>query len=659
MNPLIIDASSLNGSGSKLCLEPLRPTNYDSQLWQFDQVTHRLINKGSGLAISAEELADEAFVSQSSSLTEQDLSSQAWTLGASGTLRLKSNPQFLLGFKKDNWFNLKSETANVLLQKADQRVHSYQKFVLALPIFKKKTTEIVSATAQIGVFPEGYFFIKNQKHGLVVSVLETEKLAAHVLASPLDSQNYNRQLWTHKDGFLINKASQFVLDVRGGCIVNGSELCQYKQKKVGYENQQWGLTVEGFIHAKTHEGMVLALDKNIGEKPTLALAHKKTPDHEEQRWNFVLPVFKHKSASVTEKTVQKSIVYHRFAQYPSGWFFIRSFEGSKDKPLVLTASGTDDSLTLTEISQTEWRHQLWMHQNGGLINFASQLSLDVKNIAVNTVVYQEIRHTSESQRWILTTEGVLIHGSNAALSLVPENTESGYKLKLAEQQTIEHRWGLLSPETKVENSLQVLSSWKSVLLTECKKLQGKYVQKIVHRLADWPQETFYISAQEGYALVPERLESYATVTVKKLEFGHYEQFRWTYRDGYLVHVATGLVLHASDELIGGSELQIRERLVSENRIDERQRWVLKTDGSIVAETKTSLGFALLKQDKEFRVQLAYVSKTSEHYTWGFVHGHYETRYSNVYKKDMTVLTRLERILLTVRQSQGKNTFPQK
>ncbi|KAG0997133.1 hypothetical protein G6F28_003187 [Rhizopus arrhizus] len=656
-----VDAASLNGSGSKLCLEPLRKTNYESQLWHYDIVTNRLFNKGSDLALSAEDISDDASVCQSSSTTEKDLPHQAWALGPSGSIRLKKVPGYVLGFK-DNWFNLNREGAQVLIQKTSDKVQSHQKFVFVLPIFKKKTTEIVSATEQIGVFPEGYFFIKNQKHNLVVSVLETEKLAAQVVATKLDAQNYNRQLWTHKDGFLINKASEFVLDVRDGCISSGSEICQYKQKKEGYENQQWGLTVEGFIHSKTHKDLVLALDKEVSEKPSILLAKKKTPDHEEQRWNFVLPVFKQVSSTVKEKTVQKSVQHHQFAQYPSGWFFIRSFVngGATESPLVLSASNSTDSLSLKEISKEEWRYQLWMNWNGVLINFATQLAIDVHSAAVGSAVHQELRQAnSSSQKWYLTTEGYLVHGSNAALSLIAETSKTGdHSLLLGEIVSVkqEHRWGLLTPEIKVEKGTQLLANWKVALLTECKKSSsGQYIQKVVTRLANWPEDTFFITAHEGLALVPEKSESYSQVVVKKLHVGQYEQFKWTFRDGYLVHVATGLALHASDDLVGGSELQIREQLLTDDdKVDRRQQWLLKTDGSIISEAKTNLGFALLKQNNEYQVELAYASKASEHYNWGFVQGHYETRYSDVYKKEMTVLSRTERILLTVRYNQASS-----
>lgn len=214
-----VDASSVNSPGSRLSIEPLRKNNYESQLWHYDVITGRLMNTKSGFSLSAEELSDDSYICQSSSSTDKDMAFQSWTLTDSGEIRLKSNSQFVLGFKKDSWFGLNREGSNVLLQKkTDNKTHSHHKFVVVLPIFKKTTTEIVTVSEQIGVFPDGYFFIKNQKHGLVVTVLETDKLAAAVTATSLDSVNYNRQLWKHDNGFLFNKASNLVLDVRGGNV---------------------------------------------------------------------------------------------------------------------------------------------------------------------------------------------------------------------------------------------------------------------------------------------------------------------------------------------------------------------------------------------------------------------------------------------------------
>lgn len=86
-------------------------------------------------------------------------------------------------------------------------------------------------------------------------------------------------------------------------------------------------------------------------------------------------------ATVSETTVQKSVCYHHYAQYPSGWFFIRSFVGgsSTDAPLVLTAENNSSHVILSKISKQDWQYQLWMYWNGVLINFATQLAIDVVN----------------------------------------------------------------------------------------------------------------------------------------------------------------------------------------------------------------------------------------------------------------------------------------
>lgn len=167
---------------------------------------------------------EETFVCQSSSITEKDLPNQSWILTLSGEIKLKQG-SFVLGFKKDSWFNLNREGTPVLLQKqSENKTHSHQRFVVVLPVFKKRTTEIVNVTEQQGIFPDGYFFIKNQRHGLVLTVEETEKLAAEVIATPLDTKNFNKQLWRHENGFLVNKASNMVLDVRGGKYLSFTAL---------------------------------------------------------------------------------------------------------------------------------------------------------------------------------------------------------------------------------------------------------------------------------------------------------------------------------------------------------------------------------------------------------------------------------------------------
>ena len=84
------------------------------------------------------------------------------------------------------------------------------------------------------------------------------------------------------------------IDLYIGSLESGASLCQYDQKKKSYQNQQWALTVEGFIHVQSHGSLVLTNQTSLGK---ISLADKLSVEHKEQRWNFVLPVFKKKSGN--------------------------------------------------------------------------------------------------------------------------------------------------------------------------------------------------------------------------------------------------------------------------------------------------------------------------------------------------------------------------
>ncbi|RUS17409.1 hypothetical protein BC938DRAFT_476277, partial [Jimgerdemannia flammicorona] len=125
----------------------------------------------------------------------------------------------------------------------------------------------------------GWFFIKNQKHGTVLGVSNVTKEGTKIVASALDKKNYETQLWKFEDGFLWNKASKFVLD--------------YTAKTSDADNQHWALTQEGFIFSRIKPNLVLALKDTVGRATlNLYIQEKKSHDHGEQRWNFVIPTIK-------------------------------------------------------------------------------------------------------------------------------------------------------------------------------------------------------------------------------------------------------------------------------------------------------------------------------------------------------------------------------
>lgn len=200
-------------AGSILSIDSLRKKGYDSQLWTFDPSNHRIVNKMTKLVLGVEHnsIKDGAYVCQMASSTTQD-KSQAWMLSPEGEVTLKNDPSFVIGFK-ESWFGNR-EGAHLHLQKK-LKGNQQQKFTVVMPIFKKSETVKVEKR---GVFPEGWFFVKSQAHGLVLTVLETGAIAAEVEAAKLDTSNYSRQLWKSENGYLVNKASEMVLDIRGGNV---------------------------------------------------------------------------------------------------------------------------------------------------------------------------------------------------------------------------------------------------------------------------------------------------------------------------------------------------------------------------------------------------------------------------------------------------------
>ncbi|KAF7721215.1 hypothetical protein EC973_005100, partial [Apophysomyces ossiformis] len=665
------EAGAVSKPGTRMTIDSLRKTAYDSQLWTFDAATNRIINKHSGfiLAVEGNTLKDDVYVYQVSA-SDKSSKYNSWTLSAEGEICLQSDPSWVLGFK-DSWFGMNREGAHLHLQKKTKG-NQHQRFSVVLPIFKKRTTESTTTVEQHGVFPEGWFFVKSQAHGLVLTVLNSGVLAAEAVAVKLDTANYSRQLWKYQDGYLINKASEMVLDVKGGSITPGAEVCQYKKKKKDNGNQQWALTVEGFIHIKARKALVLAVEENASTKSKVFLSDKKSSEYKAQRWNFVLPVFKKKQATrevVSRSTVKKTISY-QYAQYPAGWFFIRSLvSGStKESPLVLAASKEDKSIHLTELSRENWQTQLWAYHHGVLINYETQLALDVSVIVLNwqpllalsliaisagsAIVQAEKQERPTSQHWYFSVDGYLVHAFEPSLNLVTEsNAEKKHRLTLATHQSLkkeEHRWILLTPTFGYKQRAQALLYWSNAVISEWRASGQQAIQKTVARTAAWPEETFFIGAQEGYALVPEKSEAFSAVVVKKIELERIEVYKWAFRNGYLVHVATGLVLHASDSLAHGSALVLRGELTTDNKhADDRQLWTVQTDGSIVSEASSHLGLHLIQKGENWIVQLSDIKQITSHYSWRLLYGKYERRFCEKEKKERDFVIGFQRIVLTM------------
>ncbi|GAN11055.1 hypothetical protein MAM1_0460d10609, partial [Mucor ambiguus] len=623
-------------SGTQLTIDGLRKRNYDSQLWTYDAASQRIVNKFSGLVLGIERNAikDGSDIIQTTSSTSED-KSQAWILSTDGEITLKSNDGFVIGFK-ESWFGSR-EGAHLHLQKRKEG-HQHQKFTVVLPIFKK-STETTVKTEQRGVFPDGWFFVKSQARGLVLTVLETGVIAAEVAATKLDTSNYSRQLWKYSEGYIINKASNMVLDVRGGSIENGASICQYTRKEKDNKNQQWALTPEGIIYLEVNRKFVLTVKESEAVRSKLYLSERKV-GHKEQCWNFVLPVFKKKQVASTAIT---KINTFRYATYPSGWFFIRSFVygSTTESPLVLTAKD-EKSIELSLLDREHWQRQLWTYSSGRLINYATDLVIDISSASIGANLIQS---KSAAQKWYMTTDGYLIYGqSDDKLALSVETQDKNkYRLTLCSHKySQELRWGFLIPKFGYRSGVQTLSQWSIAILKEWRitTTTTTTTKKFVHQpVAEWPQGDFYISGPDGHALAPEKSESGSSLVMKKLEINNENNFKWTFRNGYLVHCATGLVMRAQDNLAQGCKLQLSTEVSG----DLHQSWTLRTDGTIISKKDEQFGLGLVQVNGSWTIQIV----TTSYYAWRILYGRYETRYSEQEKREISYLVSFQRIVLTL------------
>lgn len=149
----------------------------------------------------------------------------------------------------------------------------------------------------------------------------------------------------------------------------------------------------------------------------------------------------------------------------------------------------------------------------------------------------------------MTTDGYLIYGqSDDKLALSVETQDKNtYRLTLCSHKySQELRWGFLIPKFGYRSGVQTLSQWSIAILKEWRTTTTTTTtKKFVHQaVAEWPQGEFYISGPDGHALAPEKSESGSVLVMKKLEINSESMFKWTFRNGYLVHCATGLVMRA-------------------------------------------------------------------------------------------------------------------
>ncbi|KAG1444551.1 hypothetical protein G6F56_010254 [Rhizopus delemar] len=141
-------------------------------------------------------------------------------------------------------------------------------------------------------FPENqYFFIKSRANGHVLDVYmgeTTDDSNIIIWQQKPDNDNAN-QLWRSEDGFLVNKKSHLVMDIRGGDLKSDTYIVQYTRKMTMAHNQRFGYR-DGFIYCLADPRLVLDIRGGGSKEGTKIILYKrKESDNMNQQWT-VIPI---------------------------------------------------------------------------------------------------------------------------------------------------------------------------------------------------------------------------------------------------------------------------------------------------------------------------------------------------------------------------------
>lgn len=190
-------------------------------------------------------------------------------------------------------------------KRRSHRERKKDSFILAAGYIPTGFEKIVRfKTHQAANFPEsGYFFIKSDLHGYVLDVVGANvEENAQVVLSRIRSTDFGSQLWSFRDGFLVNlKGDSLVLDGSNAIITTAGDrvhLSKQKSTAATADDQQWAWAVEGFVFLKTRRSLVLSvkelersdkhtyIDVFVQEEKTHLKSKYPRP---EQRWEVMIP----------------------------------------------------------------------------------------------------------------------------------------------------------------------------------------------------------------------------------------------------------------------------------------------------------------------------------------------------------------------------------
>lgn len=268
------------------------------------------------------------------------------------------------------------------------------------------TTTTTSISQRYGVFPQAtWFFIKADiKSGdsLVLAVKNASNKAGSTLVlKRLSFKDFKSQLWTFRNGLLINYGSKLVIDINGE-IVESSKLVQTSEACVS--SQKWSLTANGRIQLESYSQYTFGFHQTekLAEETEVVLVTSKETYEESATtqaivWKFSVPVFGIKtqtsatsSTTTTTTTTMSSI--ERISTCIEQGALIESVEEAEikveDTFVKKNSAASDSSSSVsTNVVQKEKQH--------GFQNILTSVGIAVTAGAVGVVAVTGVAKIAE------------------------------------------------------------------------------------------------------------------------------------------------------------------------------------------------------------------------------------------------------------------------
>ncbi|CAG8606077.1 10138_t:CDS:2 [Paraglomus brasilianum] len=134
-------------------------------------------------------------------------------------------------------------------------------------------------------FPSGWFYIKSQLNNRVLepASMSVNNDATIVIKEQRFGLDADSQLWSFDNGFLVNKASGKVLEIKGGHIrrLHWTYICQWDRRSSPAPPTQLWYTCNSFINTKTADSYVIEIMDD-----SVVVWKQKDSDNLNQQWTF-------------------------------------------------------------------------------------------------------------------------------------------------------------------------------------------------------------------------------------------------------------------------------------------------------------------------------------------------------------------------------------